>query len=81
MSKKDNNESVTFEEAVDQLENIISQMESGEVALADMVDNYEKGTSLLSVCQKRLQEAEFKIQKIKNTNLGVKAESFELDSE
>ena len=53
-----------FEEALSRLENIIESMESGEIALADLVAKFEEGSKLLKVCQHQLKDAEIKIKKL-----------------
>lgn len=54
----------TFEEALQRLENIIESMESGEIALADLVAKFEEGSKLLKTCQGQLKVAEIKIEKL-----------------
>jgi exodeoxyribonuclease VII small subunit len=54
----------TFEEALERLEGIIASMESGEIALADLVAKFEEGSKLLKTCQSQLKEAEIKIEKL-----------------
>ncbi|MGJ8653836.1 MAG: exodeoxyribonuclease VII small subunit [Opitutaceae bacterium] len=54
----------TFEKALESLEGIIESMESGEIALADLVTKFEEGSKLLKTCQAQLKEAEIKIEKL-----------------
>ncbi|HAV13510.1 MAG TPA: exodeoxyribonuclease VII small subunit [Opitutae bacterium] len=56
--------SLSFEEALESLEGIIESMESGEIALADLVAKFEEGSKLLKTCQSQLKEAEIKIEKL-----------------
>ena len=51
-----------FEEAVDQIQQIIDDVESGEVALADSLERYAEGMKLLKHCRGILDEAEKKIK-------------------
>lgn len=74
MSKKQAQEP-SFEEALDQLEGIVAQMEDGDVPLADLLEKYEAGSKLLKVCETRLQEAELRIEQLKQQKDG--SESFE----
>ena len=53
-----------FEEALSRLERIIESMESGEIALADLVAKFEEGSKLLKVCQGQLKDAEIKIKQL-----------------
>ena len=64
MPNKKTSASPTFEEAVDQLEDLIEAMESGETPLAELVAKFEEGSKLLRNCQDQLKEAELKIEKL-----------------
>lgn len=55
---------LSFEEALRQLEEIVSVLERGDISLDDAIAAYEKGTRLKSHCQKRLEEARLKVEKI-----------------
>lgn len=74
-------EQPTFEEALAELETLVSAMEEGATPLAELVANFEKGTKLLAVCQSRLNDAEMKIQKLKETATGLKLTAVESDEE
>jgi exodeoxyribonuclease VII small subunit len=65
----------SFEEALQRLEGIIESMESGEIALADLVAKFEEGSKLLKTCQGQLKEAEIKIETL-NIKTG-EVEAFE----
>tara|TARA_A100000164_G_scaffold378873_1_gene421652 strand:+ start:71 stop:310 length:240 start_codon:yes stop_codon:yes gene_type:complete len=65
MTKKNNLENMTFEEALEELELIVNKLETGEVTLEDAVEAYERGSKLKDQCQKRLNEAKMKVEKIK----------------
>ncbi len=58
------NKAPTFEEALERLENIIESMETGDIALADLVAKFEEGSKLLKACQAQLKESELKIEKL-----------------
>ncbi len=58
------NKETTFEDALARLEGIIESMETGEIALADLVAKFEEGSKLLKVCQAQLKEAEIKIEQL-----------------
>lgn len=53
-----------FEDALGQLENIVRQLESGEVPLEQSITLYQKGHVLREYCQKRLDDARAQIEKI-----------------
>lgn len=50
-----------FEEALTELNQLVSQMESGELSLEDALKHFERGIQLTRQCQQALGEAEQKI--------------------
>src|SRR3982750_4810287 len=61
---------LNFETAMDRLEAIVEQMESGKLPLEDLIVRYEEGMNLVKVCQERLVSAEQKIEIIARNNAG-----------
>jgi exodeoxyribonuclease VII small subunit len=59
-----------FETAMDRLEAIVEQMESGKLPLEDLIVRYEEGMRLVRVCQERLVSAEKKIEMIGRNTAG-----------
>lgn len=57
-------ETLSFEDALAQLEKIVAQLESGNAALEDSISLYERGTALKAHCETRLKAAEAKVEKI-----------------
>ena len=55
---------------MDRLETIVEQMESGKLPLEDLIVRYEEGMSLVKICQKRLANAEQKIEIIARDSAG-----------
>ncbi len=53
---------ISFETAMERLEKIVEEMESGKMLLEDLLVRYEEGMKLVKVCQERLAHAEQKIQ-------------------
>lgn len=72
---------LSFEDALEQLEEIVSKLESGEVNLEDSIDIYTKGTQLKQHCQNKLQSAQAKIEKISLSSSGepVGTQPFDAD--
>lgn len=60
----DNINELSFEQAFDQLEAVIAQLESGELSLEDQVIMSEKGKLLSARCQILLDNAELRIKKL-----------------
>jgi exodeoxyribonuclease VII small subunit len=52
----------TFEQALEQLERIVHQLEEGDIGLAEALDHYETGIGLLKQCYGLLQRAERRIE-------------------
>lgn len=77
MSKSKKQQS--FEDALKDLEAIIENLETGEVPLADLVEQYEAGTGLLKTCHERLNEAELKIEKLREKSDQPTFENFDPD--
>ena len=61
---------LNFEGAMDRLEKIVEQMESGKLSLEDLIVRYEEGMNLVKICQERLANAEQKIEIIARDSAG-----------
>ena len=59
--KKKTEETKTFESALEELEEIASELETGELGLDEALGRYEKGVQLSRFCRKKLDEAARKI--------------------
>lgn len=51
----------TFEQSIAELEEIVSQLENGDVTLDESLSLFEKGIKLSKSCQKMLDAAEKKV--------------------
>ena len=51
-----------FESALEELEQVVEQLESGELSLEDSLAAFEKGVSLVRLCNQKLNEVEKKIE-------------------
>ena len=61
---------LNFEGAMDRLETIVEQMESGEMMLEELIVRYEEGMKLVKICQERLAHAEQRIEIITRNHAG-----------
>jgi exodeoxyribonuclease VII small subunit len=69
---------LNFESAMDRLEAIVEQMESGKLPLEDLIVRYEEGMNLVKICQERLATTEQKIEIIARNHTGkVAVKDFE----
>ena len=64
MSEKTAAEPVSIENAMERLENLVAEMESGQLPLDKLIGRYEEGVKLVRLCQEKLDAAEQKIQVI-----------------
>lgn len=64
-------ETLSFEDALEQLESIVEAMEAGDVPLADLLAKFENGNKLLKICEARLKDAEMKIELLKKQKDGA----------
>ena len=61
---QDNVATLSFEDALKRLEEIVRKLESGEAALDDAIKLYEEGDRLKQQCEARLKAAQAKIEQI-----------------
>ncbi len=57
-----------FEKALEDLEELVSAMEEGELSLEESLQAFEKGIKLTRECQTALKNAEQKVQVLLNEN-------------
>ncbi len=55
---------MSFEEALSELDSIVSTLEQGTNKLDDAIKAYERGTLLKQHCEAKLQEAKERVEKI-----------------
>jgi exodeoxyribonuclease VII small subunit len=51
-----------FETALEDLEQVVEQLETGELPLEDSLSAFEKGVGLVKFCQQKLDEVEKKVE-------------------
>ena len=78
MNKKKINENninnLSFEEALEELENITESFEDGDSTLENAVNLYNKGVLLKKHCEKKLKEAKKKIDEAKENDTDMNKE-------
>ncbi|HWK48071.1 MAG TPA: exodeoxyribonuclease VII small subunit [Stellaceae bacterium] len=62
---------MSFEEALEELEAIVRQLEAGKGRLDDAITSYERGAALKAHCEKKLSQAKEKVEKITLTASGA----------
>ena len=68
-------EETKFEDALTRLEKIVEELEAGNLSLEDSLQRFEEGVKLARICDKKLKEAQKKIQIL------TKAENGTFDAE
>ena len=64
------NKKVTFEEALNKLEEIVSRLENGDISLEESMKAFEEGKHLVKMCLEKLDAAEKKIVKLQKNEQG-----------
>jgi exodeoxyribonuclease VII small subunit len=62
---------LSFEEAMESLEEIVSKLESGEVSLEESLKLYQDGKKLAKLLEERLSSAEEKVKELVKKDEGV----------
>jgi exodeoxyribonuclease VII small subunit len=61
-------DNLSFEESLEQLEEIVSKLEKGDVPLDEAIDEFNNAMQLVKVCEEKLSNAEESIAKIVEDN-------------
>ena len=69
----------TFEDQIEKLEQIVQELEKGDLSLEDSVNKFEEGIKISKECNKTLEEAEKKITILVKEQEEVKEEDFKID--
>jgi len=54
----------TFEQALGDLEKIVTEVEQGKIGLEESIEKYEQGMKLIKYCREILEQAEKRIETI-----------------
>ena len=65
--------SMSFEEALQELESIVRKLEEGKGNLDDAIDSYSRGAELKKHCENKLKDAQIRIDKIVTDSDGAMA--------
>ncbi len=75
MAKKE----LTFEEAMNRLEEIVDSLEGGDYSLDESLKLFEEGIKLVKSCNKQLETIEGSIKKLVSVDGELVEEDFEKD--
>jgi exodeoxyribonuclease VII small subunit len=63
-NKKNETLEISFEQAIEDLTGIVNKIETGQVSLAESLEQYEKGMAMIKHCRGILLDAEKRIEQI-----------------
>ncbi|MCX8129030.1 MAG: exodeoxyribonuclease VII small subunit [Clostridia bacterium] len=73
------NKNKSFEDAINELEEVVEKLEKGELPLDESIEVFQKGIELSKYCSKRLDEVEKKITLlVEDENGNIKEEAFSI---
>lgn len=72
----------SFEKAIERLDKIVTELESGELSLDEALKRYEEGIRLVQLCSKKLEAAQKKVEVLTKTSGGkFQLKPFEEDTD
>ncbi|WP_141506002.1 exodeoxyribonuclease VII small subunit [Paenibacillus luteus] len=71
-----NNSDLTFEEAMERLDSIVSRLENGDVPLETAIELFQEGMILSKLCGGKLEQVERKIEVLIETEQGFQKKPF-----
>ncbi len=76
------NDTVRFEDLLERLEQIVRELEDDELDLDRAIARYEEGMTLARECQRRLDDAERRVERIRRGEGGkIELEPFDPEGE
>ena len=70
-------DTLTFEQSLEELENLVDKLERGQLTLDESLETFESGMKLARVCTQKLTKAERKIEKLIEKNGELRTEPFD----
>ncbi len=67
---------ITFEQAMETLETIVSKLESGDVPLETAIELFQEGMSLSKLCGQKLEQVERRIEMLVEGDAGLQRKPF-----
>jgi exodeoxyribonuclease VII small subunit len=78
---EDSKEAMSFEQIVEQLSGVVTQLEDGALPLEQALATFERGVALSRLGSKRLDEAERRIEVLLQDTQGVETRPFDEESD
>jgi exodeoxyribonuclease VII small subunit len=69
----------SFEACLDELEQVVKQLEAGDLPLERALELFERGMSLSDSCRKQLEEAETRVEMLIRKDGKIQAEPLRLE--
>lgn len=69
-------ENLSFEDAIKELESIVSELETGDLTLDKSIEKFKKGVELSNYCNKLLEDAEKTVTILVEKSDGMQEENF-----
>lgn len=79
MSSSSDHSISEFEQSLEKLEAIVSQMEQGSLTLEQSLSAFEEGVTLTRNCQESLREAEQRVSKLVQNDTQMSEQPFQTD--
>lgn len=77
MARKETKEAVvSFEEAISKLEQIVGELESGDVPLETAIELFQEGMRMSQLCSQKLEQVERKIETLVEENGELRKKPF-----
>ena len=70
MNMADKKEKLSYEEALEELKQIVAKLNEGKVTLDESLQLYKRGNELAAYCDKKLREVTQKISEVNKANGG-----------
>jgi exodeoxyribonuclease VII small subunit len=78
MAKEKQDQELTFEAALQELEETVQRLESGDLLLDEAIALFERGQTLVRLCDEKLEQAELRVNQLLPTAAGdYREEPFE----
>jgi exodeoxyribonuclease VII small subunit len=66
----------SFESSLDELENVVKELEAGDLSLERSIQLFERGVNLSEACRKQLEEAETRVEMLIRKEGKISAEPY-----
>lgn len=72
-------QAATFEQALEELEQLVERLEAGDLPLEEALSDFERGVKLTRECQRKLASAEQKVKVLMEENGNIRELPFDED--